>query len=240
MLVPYLGEKSRLSNFIVPHIPTNIKTYVEPFGGAYGIFFSLKFNNFLNTKFIYNDLNPLNYNLFNQLRFNSDFINQIKDIVVDKQYYLDCLFDLDNSDLFISAKNWLITLCSSNMNKIGEDSWLGDSEFEIFKLKFRAYKYHIDRINYIHNLDYKDIFDIYDSPDTFFYLDPPYKGKESYYINHNFDISSHDELSKVLSKIKGRFILSYWYFDGISDLYSWCKIEKKSTLIGTEYLIKNY
>jgi DNA adenine methylase len=240
MLVPYLGEKSRLSNFIVPHIPTNIKTYVEPFGGAYGIFFSLKFTNFLNTEFIYNDLNHLNYNLFNQLRFNHDFINQIKDIKVDRNYYLDCLSDLNNSDLFISTKNWLITLCSSKMNKIGVDSWLGDSEFEIFKLKFRAYKYHIDRINHIHNLDYKDIFDIYDSPDTFFYLDPPYKGKESYYINHDFCDKSHLELKNRLDKLSGRFLLSYWYFDGLEDLYSSYKIEKKSTLIGTEYLIKNY
>ena len=240
MLVPYLGEKSRLSNFIVPHIPTNIKTYVEPFGGAYGIFFSLKFTNFLNTNFIYNDLNPLNYNLFNQLRFNSDFINQIKDIKVDKNYYLDCLSDLDNSDLFISAKNWLITLCSSKMNKIGEDSWCGDSEFEIFKLKFKAYKYLIDKIESILNLDYKDVFDIYDSPDTFFYLDPPYKGKESYYINHDFCDKSHLELKMRLDKIKGRFLLSYWYFDGLEDLYSGYKIEKKKTFLGTEYLIKNY
>ena len=240
MLVPYLGEKSRLSNFIVPHIPTNIKTYVEPFGGVYGIFFSLKFTNFLNTEFIYNDLNHLNYNLFNQLRWDNDFISKIKYIKVDKNYYLDCLSDLNNSDLFSSAKNWLITLCCSEMNKIGVDSWCGDSEFEIFKLKFRAYKYHIDRINHIHNLDYKDIFDIYDSPDTFFYLDPPYKGKESYYINHDFCDKSHLELKNRLDKLRGRFLLSYWHFDGLEDLYSSYKIEKKSTLIGTEYLIKNH
>ena len=37
-----------------------------------------------------------------------------------------------------------------------------------------------------------------------------------------------------------RFLLSYWYFDGIEDLYSWCKIETKSTLMGTEWLIMNF
>jgi len=240
MLVPYLGEKSRLSNFIVPNIPTNIKTYVEPFGGAYGIFFSLKFTNFLNTKFIYNDLNPLNYNLFNELRWNNDFIKSIWDISVDSNYYLDCIGDLNNSDSFIMAKNWLVTLCCSQMNKIGENSWVGNSEFEIFKLKFRAYKYHIDKINQIHNWDYKKVISKYDSKSTFFYVDPPYMGKENYYINHNFEGTSHEELAKTLNNIKGRFILSYWYFDGIEDLYSWCNIEKKSTLMGTEFLIKNY
>ena len=38
MIVPYLGEKSKFSNFIKPNIPTDIKTYVEPFGGMFGIF----------------------------------------------------------------------------------------------------------------------------------------------------------------------------------------------------------
>ena len=41
MFIPYLGEKSKFSNFIIPNIPNNISTYVEPFGGMMGIFFSL-------------------------------------------------------------------------------------------------------------------------------------------------------------------------------------------------------
>ena len=43
MLIPYLGEKSKFANFIVPNIPTDISTYVEPFGGMFGIFFALDF-----------------------------------------------------------------------------------------------------------------------------------------------------------------------------------------------------
>ena len=74
MLIPYLGEKSRLSNFITPNIPTDIKTYVEPFSGMLGVFFSLNFTKFKDVDFIYNDINFLNYNLFNQLKFNDDFI----------------------------------------------------------------------------------------------------------------------------------------------------------------------
>jgi hypothetical protein len=47
-------------------------------------------------------------------------------------------------------------------------------------------------------------------------------------------------LAKVLNNIKGRFILSYFYFDGLKELYPNCKIEKKVTIMGTEYIIMNY
>ena len=33
MLIPYLGEKSKFASFIVPNVPNDISTYVEPFGG---------------------------------------------------------------------------------------------------------------------------------------------------------------------------------------------------------------
>jgi site-specific DNA-adenine methylase len=79
MFIPYLGEKSKFSNFIIPNIPTDISTYVEPFGGAYGIYFSLDLTQFhTSTQFIYNDINPLNSNLFTQLG-NPDFISIMKE-----------------------------------------------------------------------------------------------------------------------------------------------------------------
>ena len=52
MLIPYLGEKSKLANFITPYIPTDISTYVEPFAGAFGVFFCLDFTKFKNINFI--------------------------------------------------------------------------------------------------------------------------------------------------------------------------------------------
>ena len=102
-------------------------------------------------------------------------------------------------------------------------------------LRLKVYK-----INYIHNLDYSTIIDMYDSESTFFYLDPPYMGKEKYYINHNFTEKSHKELSVKLKSIKGRFLLSYYQFDGLEELYPNCKFDKKMTIMGTEYIIMNY
>ena len=65
-------------------------------------------------------------------------------------------------------------------------------------------------------------------------------GKEKYYINHDFCETSHKELAKKLNNIKGKFLLSYYNFDGLEDLYQNCRFDKKMTIMGTEYIIMNY
>lgn len=241
MLIPYLGNKEKFSNFIIPHIPEDISIYVEPFGGSMGIFFSLDLNRFKNIKFIYNDINYLNSNLFNNLKNNKDFINIIKSTIVDKSVYDKALEDIKvKHDTISDAINWLIVLTCSAPNKIGIDSWRGDTEFEVFKLKWKAYEKSINNISEILNLDYKDIIKKYDSYSTFFYLDPPYMCREDYYINHNFNVDSHFELASCLRNIKGRFLLSYYYFNEMEELYPNCRFESKPTIMGTEWIIMNY
>lgn len=241
MLIPYLGEKSKFASFITPNIPTDISTYVEPFGGMFGVFFSLDFSKFRNVNFIYNEINYLNYNLFDLLRYDIRFIEIIKGIKVDKERYQKALREIfTETDRMTFAINWLIVLTCSSPNEIGKDSWRGDTEFEVFKLKWKAYEPHLNKISEILNSDYKEVISKYDSPETFFYLDPPYMGREKYYINHDFNENSHYELSHILNNIKGRFALSYYYFDGIKELYPNCRFESKKTIMGTEWLIMNY
>ena len=241
MLIPYLGEKSKFASFITPNIPTDISTYVEPFGGMFGVFFSLDFSKFKNVRFIYNEINYLNYNLFDLLRYDIRFIEIIKGIKVDKERYQKALKEIfTETDRMTFAINWLIVLTCSAPNEIGKDSWRGDTEFEVFKLKWKAYEPHLNKISEILNVDYKEVISKYDSPETFFYLDPPYMGREKYYINHDFNENSHYELASHLNSIKGRFLLSYYYFDGIEELYPNCRFEFKKTIMGTEWLIMNY
>jgi len=241
MLIPYLGEKSKFASFITPNIPEDISTYVEPFSGMFGVFFSLDFSKFRNVNFIYNEINYLNYNLFDLLRYDIRFIEIIKGIKVDKERYQKALKEIfTETDRMTFAINWLIVLTCSAPNEIGKDSWRGDTEFEVFKLKWKAYEPHLNKISEILNVDYKEVISKYDSPETFFYLDPPYMGREKYYINHDFNEKSHYELSHILNNIKGRFALSYYYFDGIKELYPNCRFESKKTIMGTEWLIMNY
>lgn len=241
MLIPYLGNKEKFSNFIIPHIPENMSTYVEPFAGAMGIFFSLDFSKFRGVEFIYNDINYLNFNLFYLLKNDPRFIEITRGIKVDRDQYLKSIREIfEEGDDMTKAINWLIVLTCSAPNEIGKDSWRGDVEFEVFKLKWRAYRPYLDKISEILNLDYKEVISKYDSEKTFFYLDPPYMDREKYYINTNFTQASHSELATQLNNIRGKFLLSYYYFEGIRELYPNCRFESKKTIMGTEWIIMNY
>ncbi|WP_434555541.1 DNA adenine methylase [Paracoccus denitrificans] len=57
-------------------------------------------------------------------------------------------------------------------------------------------------------LDWADFIPRYDSPETLFYLDPPYWGCEDDYGKAMFERADFQRLAQLLGAIKGRFILS--------------------------------
>lgn len=70
----------------------------------------------------------------------------------------------------------------------------------------------------VENQDFETLIKHYDRTDTFFYLDPPYFSTESMYaVGFNWD--DHVRLKDTLSKIKGKFLLSYNDCSEIRDLY---------------------
>lgn len=71
----------------------------------------------------------------------------------------------------------------------------------------------------IENSDYSQILKKYDSVNTFFYLDPPYYGKEYLYGLENEDSDFHIELKEHLKSLKGNFLMSYEAHPFILDLY---------------------
>ena len=64
-MLSYIGGKSKIGKWIVPFYPKDIETYVETFGGMFWCFFNMDLKQYPNLKkVVYNDFNPLNYNLF--------------------------------------------------------------------------------------------------------------------------------------------------------------------------------
>ncbi len=70
----------------------------------------------------------------------------------------------------------------------------------------------------IQNKSFEVIIALYDSPMTFFYLDPPYYGTEKQY-EELFTLELHYLLREVLGKIEGFFMLSYNDCAFIRELY---------------------
>jgi len=127
------------------------------------------------------------------------------------------------------------------------------------KHKFVTYTEKFSQSNYlkklhklsVENLDCRELIKKYDSKDTFFYIDPPYYNMESYYTSHDFGHDDHVELCELLKTIKGRWALSYYFFDDLPrllprDEYVWHHQKvfsgnaRVSTAERTELLIMNY
>jgi len=91
--------------------------------------------------------------------------------------------------------------------------------------------------DHIHHLDYKDIFDMYDSENTVFYMDPPYFNKEFFYDGcEKYTKDFHIELKENINNLKGKVIISYESKSFILKLYSDYNIYRYN---GTDSILKN-
>jgi len=272
MPVSYIGGKSRIGKWIRNYIPEDTETYVECFGGMYWTFFCLELPKYKNLKtVVYNDFNPLNVNVFNCVRNykefyevvktydsqNKELFNQFQKELFDKEFVVD----LSKPDYHTAAKYlYLLTQVWSGTNpekgKFIDLKGKYTSKFDSFKNKLKSPKWqnYFDKITVTENMDFGDVIEKYDSPTTYFYCDPPYYKTENYYANHEFGIQTHERLANCLKSIKGKFSLSYYYFDKLSEWfpntdYKWIDRQfakaamataGKEQSKATELLIMNY
>ncbi len=99
----------------------------------------------------------------------------------------------------------------------------------------------------IENLDFRKLISLYDSPQTFFYIDPPYFDVKNYY-KYLFSYDDHTDLANLLSGVSGRWLLSYNNNPIIRDIYAEypltrlpiCYSISRKPKQETELLIANY
>jgi site-specific DNA-adenine methylase len=84
-MIPYIGGKKKMQSWIIPKINKDIETYCEPFSGQFWTFFSMDLKQFSNLKkVVYNDFNPLNYNLFKCIQNPTELLRAINSIDCQK------------------------------------------------------------------------------------------------------------------------------------------------------------
>jgi DNA adenine methylase len=244
-MISYIGGKSKIGKWIVPFYPTDIETYVEPFSGMFWCFFNMDLEKYPNLKkVVYNDFNPLNYNLFQCVQNPSELQRAMDEIEVQKFGVVDTPiefrekfhtfqseifgegFKIENNDYLVAAKYVYV------LSQVFSGSKPETSNFIDLKGKYRS-KYlafrdklskpnwvdHFLKITDVENMDFQSVIEKYDSPSTYNYVDPPYWKTENYYSNHDFDRDDHERLAIVLNKIQGRFSLSYYDFELLHDWF---------------------
>lgn len=272
----YFGGKYFQSDWIQEFIPEDIEFYSEVFGGAFWIYIKGDFTNLLHYSdletVVYNDLNKNNVNLFKCIKDYKKLYDILKDIVDHDESlffeYRDSLLqngDLNNFILsedsdFERAKKYCYCLThvfsgteitkNVSMPKKGKHN---SSKFKSFQKRLNDYKIRnlIKKITKIENLDCIEFIQKYDKESSFFYCDPPYVDVAKYSINSFNSLESHLTFLNVLKKIKGRFLLSYYYFPELENIfpknkYRWeeKKFRMKACVTvqkqNTEILIMNY
>jgi len=272
MALPYIGGKSRISKFIIPYIPKDIKVYCEPFSGMYWTYLKMDKSLYPNLEtVVYNDYNQLNTNLFNCIKNPQELYDVVKtyetqnpDIFYSSQKEIfdpEFCVDLSEPDYHTASKYACVLSQVFSGSKPDKSKFIDlkgkyRSKFDTFKDKLVNPKWQskFSEITNVENMDFEDAINMYDSKDTFHYVDAPYYSCEKYYSNHDFGLETHERLAKCLKKIEGKFAMSYYYFPQLEewfpkDKYNWASanfakasgaIAGKEQSMATELLIMNY
>jgi len=244
-MLSYIGGKSKIGKWIIDYYPSDMETYLETFGGMFWCFFNMDLTKFPNLKkVIYNDFNPLNYNLFNCVQNPQELQRALDAIKVQQvgvsntpqilkdQFYnfqqelFATGFTVNYPDYEVASKYVYILTQVFSGSKPETSSFIDlkgnyRSKYLSFrdKLSKPSWIDHFLKITDVRNKDFQDVIEEFDSDTTYVYLDPPYWKTENYYSNHDFDRNDHERLAQVLNSCQSKFSLSYYDFELLHDWY---------------------
>jgi len=232
-----IGSKKPISEKIRKMIPPH-ETYVEPFVGSGAIYWDKE----PSKKEILNDLDTQlinNYRLLKKTKtrnFKTDL-----DTIQEIQDHVNKPARTDGDKLMKEIAISCNTFGNTGRGKIYKES-------NPYK-KLRNIDEYQERMKdtTLLNQDYKSVIKKYDSPSTFFFLDPPYESSEKLYKDGAFNFA---ELNNVLEGIKGKFLLTLNDSRNIRNIFRNFKIMgikvkgqgHTGVGVGTrkEVIIKNY
>lgn len=219
-LINWVGGKRLLRKKIAPLIPSDIKSYLEPFGGGgWVLFYHDKWADLE----VYNDLDGRLVNLFRIVKYHPNALKEELQYLLGSREMFMQFLGMDGVTDVQRAVRFLFLITRSFGGR-GEHfgctkvSCGGASKSQIKVLfKIDAIHKRLDKV-LIENRDFESLIKHYDHEDAFFYCDPPYSCGAGYEVTSTkgFD---HERLRTALGQIKGRFLLSYDDSPKIRELY---------------------
>ena len=244
-MLSYIGGKSKIGKWIVDYYPQDMETYVETFGGMFWCFYNMDLEKYPNLKrVVYNDFNPLNYNLFQCIQNPEELLKEVEAISCQQkdefptpaiyrlqfeQFQKELFaegFTVNGPDYKVAAKYAYILTQVFSGSKPESSNFIDlkgkyKSKYLTFRDKLKNEKWvkKFLSVTHVENMDFEDVIKKYDLPNTYIYLDPPYWKTENYYSNHDFDRDDHERLANVLHNVEGKFSLSYYDFELLHDWF---------------------
>mgnify|MGYP000844648619 CR=1 FL=1 len=219
----YFGGKSKHLQYILPLIPPH-KTYVEVFAGSLAVFFAKDPSPIE----VVNDIDKYLVNFYRVLRHPvkaKELENKLKLTLYSRAEFeekrelwnsdlkLDDLDEVDQAHAFYVLheqsfgcykKAFRYSRSHTKRGIAGAVStwWLNVSIFPDFHYRIKNAQ--------IECRDFKQILEVYDTPDTFFYIDPPYvlETRGSHRYDHDLETKDHVDLVNMLLNIQGKVLLS--------------------------------
>ncbi len=240
----YGGKYSHL-DFILPNLPMDAKHFCDVFGGSAAVLI----NRAPAPVETYNDMDSELVNFFETLRCQAaELIRQISLTPFSREeLMLACTYQQGLAQVerarrfFVRARQtrtglaqassegrWAHCVLTSRDGMSGAVSrWLGSVE-GLPEIAQRFQRVQIENAPAI------DVVQRYDTPDTVFYLDPPYvhssRGDTAAYMYEMTD-AEHIELAEILNDIRGRAVLSGYRTPLYDGLYSnWNRIDAPERL----------
>lgn len=211
---PFPGGKSRLSSWILEHVPDHT-CFVEVFGGAAGVLVNK--DPAISDVEIYNDRDADLVHFFEVLRDQTDeLLEWLDGVPYSRDLYRSWADAYYNgyrpSDDIVRAGQFFFLRYAQWGGTYGSKGGFATSKVrsqaQSYSNKRKRLREFADRFDdvLLENLDWRALIEKHDGEETVFYLDPPYVGKEDYYRVGEID---HEELVDVLGDVDGCWLCSY-------------------------------
>jgi len=205
--------------YLLPLIPEH-KLYCEPFFGGGALFFSKEPSPIE----VINDINGEVINFYRMVQLQFDTLQEeIRTTLHSRDLFRQATVIYQNADMFTPIKRaWAFwTLANQGFASTLESWGAGNDDSKQKSLARKRDCFvseYADRLNtvQIECVDALKVIERCDAPDTFFYIDPPYfNSRQGHY--KGYSVADYKLLLDKLSSIKGKFLLSSYPSDELTD-----------------------
>jgi DNA adenine methylase len=229
-IISYYGGKQRMAHHIIPLIPRHT-VYVEPFCGGATVLFAKPRPNVSNNNYreVINDHDKRLINFYQQMRENGEELVRQIQLTLNSEAEHQTAKDLENGTPLELARRYYVNVQQSFSHMIG-----GGWRRAVFSCNLSAawankiaeLPQYLDRMASVQVScdDALKVIKQFDSPQTFFYCDPPYPDADQGHYD-GYTLDHFRELVGTLHACHGSFLLSNYDQPDVKIPSDWERFE---------------